>query len=156
MPGDDLQSCAYGKANAADEWVFEANAIDVAAGCAPDNFARFLIAAEETIEHRGRDLGVWTNFFRRRRAFCLRGRLNKAADKPSGKPSRSDALDRITGFAFERSRNGIEVELVGDGEMFQALANAPGAGSRLPIQLLERELRRQAFCPLIVCFELTN
>ena len=132
----NLQSGADGEANHPDERVPEPDAVDVVARRQADERAVLLVRVQEPREDRRVDLHARDD--RRRRFRTTWRRLDEAPDEPCAEPAGRDGVDDGGRAAPERLDDRIVINLGPLDQVIEALADAPHAGARLPVQLQPR------------------
>src|SRR5262249_42205855 len=135
MADNDLECGTDGESNSRDQGIPKANAVDVFGAGADHEFPAGFVSGkkpfEDGIAHVGRGPDLrWSP-----RSLGDRRRLDKAANKPAPEPSGSNLLDGRIRFPGDRRGDGRQVGFVRNAEMLEALAHAPRAGRRLPIEL---------------------
>jgi hypothetical protein len=134
--GDDFEAGADGETEAGDKGIPETDAIDVFDAGGFEEVAAGLIAGEEAVEDGMIHVGGGLDFCRCGNALGVGRRLDEAAEEPAGEPAEADFVSGRIGFVFESGTNGREVGVAGGAEVIEALADAPGGGSGLPVELL--------------------
>jgi len=148
---DDLEPGTDGEVDEPDERVLEADAVNVVVAGRADEFAGGAIRSDEAIEYgefnrtAGHDLR-----WRFSPGALLAPRVNVALDEPAREPSAGDLINRRFRLSLKRRSDRRQVDLAGDTKMFQALANAPTAGIRLPVELLVGESSDEGAGALII------
>ena len=135
MSGDDFEAGRDGEAQAGNEGIPEAKAIDVFVLRGKEKAAAVLIAGEKAIEDREGHGRGRLDFRGGRDALSVRRGFDEGAEKPAAEPAGIDFVDGRVGFAFQRGENGREISVGGGAEVIETLADAPGVGSGLPVQL---------------------
>jgi hypothetical protein len=143
MADNDLESGTDGESNSRYQRIPKANAVDVFSARADHEFPAGFVPGEKAFENRSANLRRGPDLRRSRSSLGRRRRLDKAVKKPAPEPSGSNLLDGRVRFPMERKRNGREIGFVRDAEMLETLAHAPGAGRRLPIELLLAEFSEE-------------
>src|SRR5687768_13551578 len=139
--------------NQGNKGIPESNAVDVAGLRALDDLPGIVVAAKEPIENRRVRSGPRSNRLRCTGTFRLRRRFDVVANEPSAEPPRRDLLDYGGWMSRQRARDRGEVLVVGDAQVFEALADAPLARTWRPGKLVRRQPLGQRRPPLVVGVE---
>ncbi len=153
--GDDFQTCSDRETNHWNEWVPESDAIDVVVPCALNQLTCPMVAPEKPIENRGVDLCAGPDL-PRRASFRSGRRFDVVANEPLAEPTWCDVLNHSEWMTNQRARYRRAVHLVGDVQVFEALANAPLARPRRPVELLWRQRLGERGCAFVGGVELGN
>ena len=148
--GDDFEAGPDGEANTRDKRIPEADTVDVLGAGAEEEIAAGLIAGEETVEDGEVYVGGWADFWRGRGAFGVRRGLDEAAEEPTGESAEFDFFHWRVRCALKRGDQGREIGVGSGAEMIEALADAPGTGSGLPVELLFGEAGDECFGRIVV------
>jgi len=134
--GNDLQAGADGEPQARNERIPEASVVDVLGARGEEEFTTELVAGEEAFEHREIYIGSGANLCRCGGALGVGRRLNEAPEEPAAEPAKMDVLDGRIGLVLQRGAKRREIRVRRGAEMIEALADAPGGRSGLPVELL--------------------
>ena len=151
--GNDFQAGADRETQTRNERIPEANAIDVFGAGGEKQVTTGLIAGEKPIEHGQAHGRCGLDLCRRRGALRVRRWLDEAAEEPAAKPAKMDVIDGRIGLVLQRSTNLRDVRVGRGAEMIEALADAPGGRSGLPVELLLGEAGEESLGGFVVRVE---
>jgi hypothetical protein len=156
MADDDLESGTDGETNSRDKRIPKANAVEVFGARTEYELPIGFVSGEKAFENGSANVRCGSDLRWSRRSFGDRRRLDKAANKPAPEPSGSNLVDRRIWFSVECRGDWRQIGFVRDAEMFEALAHAPRARRRLPIELFLSESSDELPGGLVVGVQVRN
>src|SRR6266496_296356 len=152
----DLQPRSHGETNNWSEGIFESDAIDVVVSGAMNELTCLMVAAEEPIENGRIDLCARPDLPGCAGSSRFGRGFDVVANEPAAEPARLDVLNPRELSTHQRIRDRLQVFPVGEVQVFEALANAPHARSRSPVELPRSKRFRERGRALVGGIELGN
>src|SRR5262245_43131278 len=110
-----------------------------------DEAAHRGVAGDETLEHRQLDPRLsWHCFARRAGAQLLCLRLDVCPNEPATEPAGSHFVHRPCRAGAKRFSDRSNVDLVAEAQVLEALPDAPTFRERFPVELIHRQVFREA------------